>query len=272
MMAPPLNVTFDTNALEGVVAPDSKRAQPEHGTCVEVHEALRTGRIKGYFSEAVLALDAVGRDDKVDLVGSATITSKAHATGPSTITIAIGLQWTRPLINQLFLDRIRGALALGMRALVGPRRLGDSLAVNGFGDDFYAALSSPEELVASGERANEVDGALARRCLGRARAVKLGLEYSRREAAEGELWMQGLGRARTKGERKKVRKVINEWADGDAIAAHIGTGNDLFCTYDLGRGSGPCSALRPDNRAWLGHEYGVEFVTISDLADRLRES
>ncbi len=153
--------------------------------------------------------------------------------------------------------------------MMGPRRIPDSLAVQGFGDDFYAPYADPTELIARGERANEVDAALARRGLGRARAVRLGLEYSRRDGMEGEWWPQGLGRARDAAERKKVWAAINEWADGDAIAAHVGHGNDLFCTHDYGKNSGPKSALHPTNRTWLKETFGIVFVTLSELAERL---
>ena len=264
-----LKVTFDTNTLKGAVTPDLCTSEPDHAAYVAVHEALKSGQITGYFSEAVFALDALGRQDKVDVVGGARIESQSYTTGPSAITISIGSRWPRTPVNQQFLDRIQAALALGMRALIGPRRMADSLSVQGFGENFYEPFASAEEIIARGGKANEVDAALARRGLGRARAVCLGLEYSKRDDATGEWWPQGIGRARNKAERKKVHEAINEWADGDAIAAHIGYGNDLFCTNDLGRSAGQQSALHPINRAWLQDTYGVEFVTISELGQRV---
>jgi len=140
-MIPPVKVTFDTSTLEAAVAPESHHDQLDHRACVDLHKAL----------------DALGRNDKVDMVGGATIASRVHSTGRYAINISIGLHWTRPLIDQRFLNRIRAALALGMRALVGPRLLGYSLAVSGFGEDFYAPSGSPEELVALGEKTNRVD-------------------------------------------------------------------------------------------------------------------
>lgn len=79
----------------------------------------------------------------------------------------------------------------------------------------------------------------------------LGLEHSKQHYATGEWWPPGLGRATTENERKKVRKAINEWADGDAIAAHVGYDNDLFCTHDDGRGAGQNSVFSQTHRAWL---------------------
>jgi hypothetical protein len=266
---PSLKVTFDTNVLKGAVTPDLCAGEPEHAAYAAVNKALKSGQISGYFSEAVFALDALGREDKVDVVGGARMESQSYATGPSSITISVGPRWRRTPVNQQFLDRIQAALALGLRALIGPRHMAGSLSVQSFGESFYEPYASVEELIARGEKANEVDAALAKRGLGRASAVCLGLEYSKRDDATGEWWPQGIGRARGKAERKKVHEAINEWADGEAIAAHVGHGHDLFCTNDRGSGAGQQSALHPKNRVWLHDTYGVEFVTISELARRV---
>jgi hypothetical protein len=36
---------------------------------------------------------------------------------------------------------------------------------------------------------------------------------------------------------------VSEWADGDAVAAHIAYGNDIFCTQDQGKSAGGPSIL-----------------------------
>ena len=156
-----------------------------------------------------------------------------------------------------------------MKALIGPRHLGNSLPARHFDGDFYENYASAADLIARSARTHEVDAVLLRRGLGRARVVQLGLDYSNRDGASGEIWMQGIGRARDDTERKAVHKAINEWADGDAVAAHVGYGNDLFCTNDLGKGAGERSVLHPKNRAWLQSDYGIVFVTTLELAQRL---
>jgi hypothetical protein len=265
-----MKVTFDTNVLTRAVSPDLCSGQPnhDHAACVAVHEALKTGRIKGYFSEAVVALDVLGKEAKVAAVGGARIGSEMAATGPKRVTISIGTRWPRTSIHPKSLELIRSAQKLGMKALIGPRYLGNSLSVRGFGEDFYEDYVSPADVVTRGGKTNEVEAALRQRGVGRARAVELGLTYSERDNASGEFWMQGLGRARDT-ERRKVLEAINEWADGDAIAAHVGYSNDLFCTHDRGGSSGQCSVLHPSKRAWLRSTYGIEFVTLSELTERL---
>jgi hypothetical protein len=265
-----MKVTFDTNTLKGAVTPDQYRGKSTLSDCRTVNAALRAGQIKGYFSEAVIALDALGKEDKVDVVGGARIVSDSQATGPRSVTISIGRRWRRTPTHHRFLERIEMARTLGMRAMIGPRRMGDSLSIEGFGADLYEPYTDIAELVARGDRANEVDQALGCRGVGRARAVKLGLEYNARCGMVNEYWAAGLGRTCSPTERKKVGKAINEWVDGETIAAHIGHGNDLFCTEDFGRGAGHQSVLHPEQRAWLMATYGVVFVTLSELAARIR--
>ena len=60
-----------------------------------------------------------------------------------------------------------------------------------------------------------------------------------------------------------------EWADGDAIAAHIANKNQYFCTRDVARGAGQVSVLSMQKRNWLEAEYGATFVTPEQLAQLL---
>jgi len=262
-------VTFDTNVLEGVVDPAHCSGPADYAACVAINGALRSGKIRGFFSEACVVLDALGKSDKIDVVGSARLATGSHVTNDGTIVLSIGATWTRTSIHHQFLQTIHAALAMGFYAMLGPRRFIDGLVASGFGDNFYEPYGSPLELVARGETANKVLAELAKRNLGRAPAVKLGLEYSARDNAQGELWLQGLGRARDNRERKKVRAMINEWADGETIAAHVGHGNHFFCTHDRAGDLGQNSALHPTHRTWLSNEFGIAFVSRSELAEVL---
>jgi hypothetical protein len=269
---PTLTVTFDASTLTGAVTPNLCSNASDPASCsanLTVHEALKTGRIRGYFSEAVAALDLLGRDDKVEMVGKARVASEATTlfAGPAMFSISVGTRWSKPPMHEKSRERLRATQSLGMKALIGPRYLGNSLPARSFGDDFYENYACAADLISSSTRTHELDAALTRRGLGRARVVQLGLDYSERDGARGEIWMQGIGRARNDTERKAVHRAINEWADGDAVAAHAGYGNDLFCTNDFGKGAGESSVLHPKNRAWLQSDYGIVFVTTLELAD-----
>ena len=62
--------------------------------------------------------------------------------------------------------------------------------------------------------------------------------------------------------------MVREWADGDSIAAHYGFGIDLFCTADCGKNARGPSVLDSDNRKWLREEFGIQFVTLDEIAAR----
>jgi hypothetical protein len=69
-----------------------------------------------------------------------------------------------------------------------------------------------------------------------------------------------------------VQRRIAEWADGDAIAAHIAYGNDYFCTRDAAKKAGPTSILSARNREWLLREYGARVIAPGDLAAILADA
>jgi hypothetical protein len=266
---PALKVTFDTNTLSGVVDPDQELGSAYHPVYQAVHDAVNAGRIRGFFSEAVVTLDAIGHKSKAEILGAARFVSETVSTGPNHITITLGPRWPRVDIDHRILARIESARVMGMRALIGPRRFGDSLAVRGFGEDFYEPYPSSAAFLVAVDTANALDKAIVAKGLGRAQVIKLAKFFSQRDGAAGEWWPQGLERTRSAAERKKVRDVVNEWADGEALAAHAGYGNDLFCTHDRGGGLGDRSVLHPSHRAWLSETHDVTFVDVAELAERL---
>jgi len=91
----PMKVTFDNSTLKEVVTPDRCVSSPDYAAFVAVHEALRPGRIRGYFADSVLTLDSLGKEDKVNVVGGANIESRADSTGPYTFTLTVGARWNR---------------------------------------------------------------------------------------------------------------------------------------------------------------------------------
>ena len=266
---PHITVTFDTNTLSGVVDPDQEASAADHAAYQAVHVAIESGHIRGFFSETVVTLDAIGRKAKAEVLGAARFVSETTSTGPNQITIALGPRWKHVDIDPRILARIEAARGMGMRALIGPRRFGDTLVVRGFGEGFYEPYPSGAAFVVAADTTNALDAAIVARGLGRAQVIELAKSFSERDGAVGEWWPQGLERTRNAAERKKARSAVNEWADGEALAAHAGYGNDLFCTGDSGGDLGARSILHPSHRAWLSETHGVTIVTIAQLAERL---
>ncbi len=97
---PCLKVTFDTNALTGAVTPDLCSPHADHAACVAVHDGIKSGRVTGYFGEAVVTLDVLWKVDKVAVVGRSRIASESCADGPYSLTISVGTRWPKAPINR----------------------------------------------------------------------------------------------------------------------------------------------------------------------------
>lgn len=269
--SPPLTVTFDSNTLDAVVFPRS--AQRENGPFgAIVRDAIQDGRIRGFFSETIITLEGIEREDRAAVLGETQVVVEATSVeikpGPSvSFTFSVGSQHIRQPLTVKALARVQGALELDIRPLRTAARW------VGYHANTYPLFEPPggmPELLRCLDKVNEMTTAITTRGLGQAKALELGLHFSKRDdVSTPELWLQGLGRARNKSERNKVYKATREWADGDSIAAHHGFGMQLFCSEDVGR-SGH-SILDGDNRKWLSEEFGIEFVTLAQLAQRVTE-
>jgi hypothetical protein len=266
----PLTVTFDTNTLASVVAPET--AQRGTGTSgAIVAAAIRAGRIRGFFCETVITLEGIKNVDRSEVLGRTRVVSDASSTGKDNITLTVGIRHVRYPPDPRSSARVRAALKLGMRPLRTAARIGGYHL-----RDENCALYEPDggilELVRCMDKVNEMTTKIARRGVGQAIAVELGLQFSKRDGVGSpELWLQGLGRARDKSERKKVAEAIREWADGDSVAAHHGFGMKLFCSEDFRRSGSGRSVLDRDNRQWLKTGFEFEFMTLAELARKLTE-
>jgi hypothetical protein len=153
----------------------------------------------------------------------------------------------------------------GLRGSVVSEELDDVVAFQGF-QRLEHFLCTVVECLQLGSIATE----MAKRHVGHAVAVELGVQFSQRDQApEPELWFQGIGRARNKTEADKVALAINEWADGDSIASHYGFGIETFCSDDFGKHAAGPSVFDSEHRKWLADEFGVQFVTLAELATKV---
>lgn len=266
----PLTVTFDTNTLASVVAPETaQRGTGERGAIVAA--AIRAGRIRGFFSETVITLEGIKSVDRADVLGRTRMVSDASSTGKNNITLTVGVRHARNPLDPRTSARVRAALELGMRPLRTAARIGGYHLM-----DKDCELYEPDggiiELIRCMDKVNELTTEIARRGVGQAIAVELGLQFSQRDRVESpELFLQGLSHANDKPERKKVAEAIREWADGDSVAAHYGFGMKLFCSEDFRKNGAGRSVLDHDNRQWFSTNFGIEFVTLAELARRVKE-
>ena len=264
----PLAVTFDTNTLASLVSPETaQRGTGTSGTIVRI--AIHAGHIQGFFSETLVTLEGIENKDRVDVLGKTRVVSETSSQGKNRITLAVGVRHVRHPLDSRFFARVQAALALGMRALMAPARMA-GFHVTGEICPLFKPTGGMPELLRCMDNVNEMATRIARRGVGNATAVELGVQFSKRAGvSKPELWLQGLGRARNKSEREQVAKAICEWADGDSVASHYGFGIDLFCSEDFGKNAPTASVLDPNNRKWLSENFGVRFVTLAELAEKV---
>lgn len=158
--------------------------------------------------------------------------------------------------------RIQAAQALDVRVLKAVPRIG-AYSIHDPHNEFYLDISEGEGPSGWGDRIHDVAGEIEARGVGFAQVEALGRTLRIPNSAEA--WFEGLANAKDIHEERAIERAFGEWADGDAIAAHIAYGLDVFCSADVGNSNVTNSVLDPINRAWLTSTYGVRFMTFDDL-------
>lgn len=266
-----MRVTFDTNTLDRAVRPELFAGEPLEADYQKVHQAIRSGSIQGFICDTMITLEGVQRKDRTAVFGSTTvrqsITEGVDDAGQHTIGLTLTVeQPKREALHPETLARIKAALDLGFRVLGAPR-----IAAPRMEDPENAIyVLEPDEALLSQrlDRFMEAATAIEARGLGAARGLALAQQFAQR-ANVTEPSYRSLGRASTPQEERAVQKAIAEWADGDSVAAHIGYGFDVFCTEDRGRSAGGPSIFNDVSRAWLTATYGLNFLTLAELAARI---
>jgi hypothetical protein len=227
-----------------------------------IHDALKAGRVCGYLSETVVTLEGVENKDRVNVFGGTHLVSQAQASGDGAIKISLGLNQNRKPLNRGTSDWINAARNDGMRFMMAGSRWFS-------GTGLLAEHSYTPELAACMDKVNAVAKVIQACGVGYATAVCLGNKFNARAFCVDKFWFQGFQHAQS-AEERDVKDAIKEWADGDSVAAHVGYGNDLFCSLDRGgKTRGKPSVLDEQHKAWLTAEYGVKFATLTSLAAML---
>ncbi len=272
-----LTVTFDTNTLAPVVCPATAQLPENKINGAAVRAAIQAGRICGFFSETIITVEGIKGTERWDVLSKTRVFSDAtsigeNGRGPSvSLRFGVGMHHVRSPLDRRASARIQAALELGIRPLWTASRFGHYHLDPEAYPVFKFAVGMPDFLRCMDD-VNAMATEIERRGLGRRVAAELGQQFSKRDGVDTpELWLQGLGRACNESERAKVAAATREWADGDIIAAHYGFGIQLFCSDDFGKSSPGPSVLDYGNRKWLSEEFGIEFVTLAELAQRVTE-
>ncbi len=259
----PLTVTFDTGVLDDMLWPESAKQPTDPADATRVRAAVQAGVIQGFFSETLITLEGIKNIDRAAILSSSRLVSSLSSESKNSITSNVTFQQDRLPLPHKCVRRIQASRDLGMRALMVPRSLADGVCAK---DDDGTLFEHPGDLEQFVAKAVHLRSEIGARDIGRAVAVKLGLQLSARDGVS-EWWYHGLKRAKDIHESRQVERAVSEWADGDSIVAHYGYGFDLFCSKDFGKGASGPSVLDCANRKWLSEEFGIRFVTLRELAD-----
>jgi len=262
-----MRVTFDTNTFDKISRPWIYAKDADHVQMIEIHGALKRGEMQGFICDTALTLEGIRTDDRSVVFGGTVTRHSIKQVSEDTFSISVTPeQPDRRPVHPKQADRFRDAFNLGIR-LLGAPRIGMLRAE----EQFYA-VDDPAKLGVRLDRYHELGQEIQHRGLGCARAEALAARLA--GGAPSIPWFKSLGNAHDIHEQREVGRAVAEWADGDSVAAHYGYGNDFFCTLDSGKGEskrGDPAILDVTNRAWLSADYGIQFVTITELAEKLHK-
>ena len=243
-----MRVSFDSNAWEAVFAPGDT-------AWTSVRAALRSGQVEGFICAAGFRIEAITKRDRpsyfaqphtadVQSIGKDGIVWVATFMGPDNSK--------HPGLPPVQAEKLRQAAASGIKLMHGDNWLGLPVP---------AEISDPALYVSEdAEASREREG---RQIMASAAIDQRGVGKGAFDAVDG--WTD---RPRTPAEQKDLIRACAEWADGELVAAHIAHRNNLLCTNDRARTAGR-SIFDAGNRAWLAASFGVECLTLDELASRL---
>jgi hypothetical protein len=258
-----MKVTLDSNVWEEVVRPDTRPGNAKRQQQLfRIHEAIKSQQIDAYICDSVATLEGLRKQDRgVFFAQQEVRTRVAEFVQPdgSTNTGALMVpdQSHRPALKPVLTDRLEKAVELGIRIMGVPRYSDLVFPPACYADESAGIAASVARLL------REIED----RGFGMAPFRTLGLKLAVRNAVS-EPFFDIPNVTLTKEDEVEIANAVAEWADGDAIACHIGYGNDVFCSGDKGGKKGTRhSILNFENRQWLQEAHNVQFKTVEELAD-----
>ena len=162
---------------------------------------------------------------------------------------------------------IAEADSLGLRFLRAPR-IGGPRPAELLARAKFAKEGTDSERQKRLDRFMEIARAIEARGVGIARLKMIAERIKARTGLAGP-WYSALNNAQDDQERREIERAVAEWADGDAVAAHIAYGIDVFCSEDRAQNAGAPSIFDASNRAWLQQTYGIRIVSVEELSAEL---
>jgi len=267
---PKLTTTFDSNTYRRAVDPSRFPQDAKAPKLRKINAALKDGRIAGYLSETLATLEGVQNAQRgayfANVAPKVTRALKTSADGETKRGVIVEADDSlHPGVHPIVARWIGEANSLGLRFLRAPRigspRPTELLSKAKFAEDDTERQKRLDKFM-------EVARAIEARGVGIARLKAIAEQIKARTGSTGP-WYSALNDAQDDQERREIERAVAEWADGDAIAAHIAYGIDVLCTEDRAQSAGVPSIFDASNRAWLEETYGIRIVSVEQLAAEL---
>ncbi|MEN2425078.1 hypothetical protein [Chromobacterium vaccinii] len=264
-------VTFDSNVWE-LLANDKKiEEHPQKEILSAILQAITENRVLPYISDVIITLEAIKKANRKEyhrnIKTKTTLSNQNLSINESkqdviTQKITIVPNYNHHTgLNEELLYALQQALLLGFKFINAPRigalRLDESL---------YKPMEKNEQaLLDRLNRTNEAILVFEKKGLGSYAIKNLGTQVINEYP---ELWNLGPFRAFSHSciSQKEISRMISEWADGDAIAAHYGHNHDIFCTFDQGKQAGTNSVMHYTHRSWLESDFNIKIFNPTQLA------
>ena len=244
---PSLRVTFDTNVCALLHEPEryAQLLPPEQTN--RIWQAITYGRLLPFVSEATIFVECLSFPDKLTYLSVAGTADPRPAPDPRSVAMFRALaghkfmclhaplvgaeifdtncEWAEDVVHSAQTRHDRFSQMFRNYASVEPlRQLGNELLA-----EQPPVLPRPPRFSINGVR----------------------FEMQQIWAVALVRTWESMNNAAQRTFKRKVSALIGNWCDNLAVASHFGYGNDVFCTFDEGKGSGQGGPLHHLNRANL---------------------
>ena len=245
-------ITFDTNIWPSVLIAQDFSA---------IRDAIQNKKIIACIPETIFTLEAINNLDRKKFLEDYKLhsctTEEILPSGEIKISISIGPDAkAHPGNDKIRSKCMEDSLKMGFKVLRCSGRIGGIVNLDVprelYLDDAFVDIAERQKVFA--ECLSKIE---ARGC-GIKMIKDIGSKYSIKS------WLDGIANVPQK-DWKQIPRAVAEWADGDAIAAHIAYKNDYFCTGDDAKQSGSSSIFSEENKKWLKSEFKVNFLDRKQL-------
>jgi hypothetical protein len=258
-----LRITFDTNTAAKLVTAYRAKRDGNWAKYRDLPEgsiltAIEDGHVVPFATNVSLDLEGIpNADRKAYFAAFGFVSSEESEISPNQYVFTLKAGSTHEVrIHEIQVRRYTDFVSLGGKFLNHPRVGQDRLSpiVNEhLADDALFAIQERLDRTFAISREIESWGC------GMAWVKALGHELD-----PAMPWFQALKNT-TVDVDDRVANAISEWADGDAVSAHYGYGNNVFCTNDRAAGAGPASVFSAANRNRLSQEYALVFCDLTEV-------